>query len=157
MHDVYLHDFKYIYVINDVFRVLVMNNHLLQLCFSLLVGISLSSESFAQTNVENLYDENSKQTLSRQAGNYSEKNGVLTIAVYRGVENRDQYDDFIIAVDKKLTEKAVPHKFFQKFNDRPGTVFLYFIENDMNGSFDVEEFTAILPHAVRRYREQYPN
>ena len=116
-----------------------------------------ASISFAQSEIENLYDENSKQTIIRQAGDYSAKHDVLTIAVYRGVKDREQYDTFIEAVGNKLAEKGIPYKFFQKFNDRPGTVFVYFIENDLNGSFDVEEFAAILPHAVRRYKEQYLN
>ena len=157
MHDVYLHDFKYIYVINDVFRVLVMNNHLLQLCFSLLVGISLSSESFAQTNVENLYDEDSEKTIFRQAGNYSEEHDVLTIVVLRGTYERELYDKVVVILSNKLDSLQVPHKFFQKYHEKPGTGFDYFIENDMNGSFDANEFFALLQHIQRRYRKEYPN
>lgn len=117
----------------------------------------LASSTYGQKGIENLYDENSEQTIFRQAGNYSADHDVMTIAVLRGVKDREQYDEFILAVGNKLEEKGVPYKFFQRYNDRPGTVFVYFIENDLNGSFDVEEFAAILPHAVQRFKTHYRN
>lgn len=132
---------------------------------SLLVIIACSSfigartEAIAQTTVESEAEslDRSQPTIFRQAGDYSAKHDVLSIAVLRGAKDREQYDEFIKAVGAKLTEKGVPYKFFQKFNDKPGTVFSYFIENDLNGSFDVEEFAAILPHVVKRYKAKYPN
>lgn len=121
--------------------------------------IGVRTEAIAQTIAKSEVkpSDQSQPTIFRQAGDYSEKHDVLSIAVLRGVKDREQYDEFIEAVGAKLTEKGVPFKFFQEFNEMPGTVFVYFIENDLNGSFNVEEFAAILPHAVRRYKTQYQN
>ncbi len=122
-----------------------------------LAGLLLSNVSLAQVKIENLYDENSEQTILRQAGDYSAKHNVLTISVLRGVNNRDKFDEYIEAISNKLTEKGVPHKIFQEYDNKPGTVFDYFIENDLNGPFNLNELIAILPHAIRRYKEEYPN
>lgn len=109
--------------------------------------------SVAQNEVDTVSTE--EPTILRRAGDYSAKHDVMAIAVYRGVKDRAQYDEFIKALGDKLTEKGVPYKFFQKYNEKPGTLFSYLIENDLNGPFDVEEFVAILPHAIRRYKAEY--
>lgn len=121
---------------------------------TLLFVVFLSHELSAQTSTK---EDEQKQTIFREAGNYSAKHDALAITVLRGVNNRDKYDGFIKAIGDKLDEKGVPYKFFQKYNDKPGTVFDYFIENDVSGPFNLNEFIAILPHAIKSYREQYPN
>ncbi len=122
-----------------------------------LISIFLSNVSIAQAEIENMYDENSEQTIFRQAGDYSQKHDVVTIAVLRGTHERELYDRVVAVLSSKLDSLQVPHKFFQKYHNKPGTGFDYFIENDMNGSFDANEFYALLPHIQRRFKKEYPN
>ncbi|MEP1788163.1 hypothetical protein [Reichenbachiella sp.] len=123
----------------------------------MIVSFFLLLGTISTAHAQEKLPQKAEPTIFRQAGDYSEKYDVLTIAVLRGVKDREQYDEFIEAVGTKLTEKGISYKFFQEFNEMPGTVFVYFIENDLNGSFNVEEFAAVLPHAVQRYKDQYPN
>lgn len=108
------------------------------------------------SNAQNADSTSRKPTIIREAGTYSAKHDVLAVVVKRGIDDRETYDKFIDAVGKKLHEKGVPFKFFQEYHDdKPGTVFAYLIENNLNGPFNVNEFAAILPHAIRRYKTEY--
>ncbi len=116
----------------------------------------LTSSTYAQDVIENQNGKNSNQTIIRQAGDYSTKYNVLAVVVKRGLDDKETYDKFIDAVGKKLDENGVPFKFFQEYHDdKLGTVFAYLIENGLNGPFNVNEFAAILPHAIRHYKTEY--
>ncbi|MEQ9009648.1 MAG: hypothetical protein RLP12_17335, partial [Ekhidna sp.] len=67
-----------------------------------LVSIFLSNVSLAQAEIENMYDENSEQTIFRQAGDYSQKHDVVTIAVLRGTHERELYDRVVAVLSSKL-------------------------------------------------------
>lgn len=124
---------------------------------SLLLGVWFST---CAQNLENLItvEQGGKQTIYRQAGNYSEEHDVVAIAVKRGSAYRIEYDKFLVVLDRKLDSLNVPHVIFQEFpDDKPGTIFRYFIENSANGPFRADELIAILPHLSRRYRNQYPH
>lgn len=125
--------------------------------FSLLVWFWISI--YAQ-DLENLItvEPGGKQTIYRQAGNYSEEHDVVTIAVKRGSAYQKEYDKFLAVLDHKLDSLNLPHVIFQEFpDDKPGTIFMYFIENSANGPFRADELIAILPHLSRRYRDEYPH
>ncbi|MDW3191280.1 MAG: hypothetical protein R8G66_02915 [Cytophagales bacterium] len=96
-----------------------------------------------------------EETIFRQAGNYSSKHEIVTIAVLRGTHQRELYDKIIGILSDKLDSMNVPHKFFQEYHSKPGTGFDYFINNDMNGSFDAYEFLALLPRIQRRFKQEY--
>ncbi|MFY0689061.1 MAG: hypothetical protein JXQ90_17960 [Cyclobacteriaceae bacterium] len=95
-------------------------------------------------------------TIIRQAGDHSEEHDVLSFSVLRGTNNREVYDQIIEKIGKALDKAGVPHKFFQEYTDSPGTSFDYFIENNSNGPFNVNELVAMLPEAIRDYKAQYP-
>ncbi len=97
----------------------------------------------------------SKKTILRLAGDYSEQNDVLTIVILRGTHQRQLYDKYIEIIGNKLDSLAIPHRFFQEFHERPGTNLTYFIENDLNGPVNGNEFYALLPRIERRFREEY--
>lgn len=125
-------------------------------CTVTLVLSLWGSCSFAQNTIENLYDETSRQTVLRQAGNYSAEHDVVTIAVKRGTAYRAQYDKYLRFLVRKFDSLNVPIEFFiEEHTDKPGTVFAYLIEDDLNGPFDGNELYALLPHIARRYRTQY--
>lgn len=98
----------------------------------------------------------SEPTIFRQAGDYSEEHDVLTIAVKQGTAYKEDYDHFIGRVGEKLDSMSIPYKFFiEHHEDKPGTVFVYFIENSPNGPFNANELAALLPRIERRFKEEY--
>ncbi|MDW3195870.1 MAG: hypothetical protein R8G66_26080 [Cytophagales bacterium] len=119
--------------------------------FALALGVLFSSHPAVAQNHEK------EETIFRQAGNYSEKHDVLTIAVLRGTSFRDQYDKYLKFLEQKFDSLEVPFKFFiEEVPENLGTAFVYFIENDLNGPVDGNELYALLPHIKRRYYAQYP-
>lgn len=113
-------------------------------------------KSSAQENIVTV-EPNSKPTIFRIAGDYSEDHDVLTIAILRGTAYSDDYDIYVERLSFKLDSMGVPHRIFQEFNENKGTIFDYFIENYANGSFNARELTALLPHIRREYLTAYKN
>ncbi|GEM_PF-4015855 len=99
--------------------------------------------------------QDSEKTVYRLAGDYSEEHDVVAIAMLRGTAYKEDYDRFIPFYSKKLDSLNIPHKFFQYFIDKPGTIYHYFIENDANGHFTYDELIALLPRIKRRYQAAY--
>lgn len=90
------------------------------------------------------------------AGFYSADYDVLGISVCRGTANTAAFDTLIQNMKDVLTELNIPHKFFVKHNERRGTIFYYFIENDLNGPFSGDMAWSMLPEILRDFKAQYP-
>ncbi len=128
----------------------------------LILVMAHSHESQAQQQFKNgsiiTVEPGGEQTIYRQAGNYSQEHDVITIAVLRGTAYRTEYDQYFGILGSKLDSLGVPHVIFQQFiNDKPGTIFHYFLGNQANGHFDAHVLLSLLPHISRRYRVQYPH
>lgn len=137
-----------------------------QLALLTLITLFGGAASYGQSNDNKLafngeanpelVDKKAAPTIIRQAGDHSEEHDVLAFSVLRGTNNREVYDQIIEKIEKALNDAGIPNKFFQEYTDSPGTVFDYFIENNLNGPFNVNELMAVLPEAVRDYKAQYP-
>lgn len=121
----------------------------------LLLSTAQAQTSDIETKVITV-PKDSKNTVYRIAGDYSEKHNVLAIAMLRGKAHREDYDRFIPFFSKKLDSLGIPHMFFQRFlDDKPGTSFDYFIENEVNGPFRYDELIALLPSIKRDFQAAY--
>ncbi|MFY0601636.1 MAG: hypothetical protein JXR03_18325 [Cyclobacteriaceae bacterium] len=95
-------------------------------------------------------------TIQTRAYYHTVDNAELGITVMKGSEKEKEFNEFKEALSKKLTEKGIPHKFFIEVVDKPGAAFAYFINGRQNGPFNFEEFVAMLPEAVRNFKEAHP-
>ena len=115
---------------------------------SLFCISQLSAQTHSETSV--------KPTIYRQAGDYSERHDAITVAVLRGSLYRAEHDAFITFLSQKLDSASIPHRVYQEdILDKPGSVYVYFVENSFHGPFSANELNALIPRMIRAFQDEY--
>lgn len=134
---------------------------------SLIATSAFSANAYAQNTTRYIIDTLSYEAKMKkvydepnfifQAARYTKLFPELGITVMHGRKNTEEFNTFKDRLSKKLTEKGIPHKFFTEITDKKtGYAFAYFVNGRQHGIFNVEEFVAMLPEAVRDFRKAHP-
>ncbi|WP_075342476.1 hypothetical protein [Tenacibaculum agarivorans] len=109
------------------------------------------------TYKEKMKKVNAEPNFIFQAARYTKLFPELGITVIHGRKNTEDFNIFKDRLSEKLTEKGIPHKFFTDITDeKTGYAFAYFVNGRQHGIFNVEEFVAMLPEAVRDFKKAHP-
>lgn len=94
-----------------------------------------------------------KPTISRQAGDYSEKNDVVSFAVIGGEQDREKYNAQFVAsvISRRFSDMNLPHKAFYEQGSGNFTVVRFYIRGRHAGDFGLADVLNNLRNIAKQY------